>query len=211
MKNLIIVGAGGFGREVYCWATQSSSFENDWTIKGFIDDDEKLIGKNIHGIPVIESINEYEITEKDVFTCAIGDPLTKKRICENLLGKGGVFVNIIHPTVTTGRNIKIGSGVILCANVVLTCDLTIEDFVTINNTSNVGHDVFVGKWTTISPHCDVTGGATLGEGVFLGSNVTILPKATVGDYATVGAGSLVLKRVKPNTTVFGMPAKTIGK
>ncbi len=206
MKNLIIVGAGGFGREVYCWATQSPSFEKDWNIKGFLDDDRKLLGKKIHGVPVIGTIKEYQITEHDVFTCAIGDPLTKKRVCEYLLGKGGFFGNIIHPSVVIGGRVNMGQGIILCPHVVLTCDITIGDFVSINLACTVGHDSEVGKWTTVSPNCNIAGGSKLGEGVFFGSNVTILPKAQIGDFSIVGAGSVVLKRVDANKTVFGIPA-----
>jgi len=208
MKKLYIIGAGGFGREVLGWAIQSAAFKKEWVIGGFLDDG-RVPGESIHGVKVLSSVEDHKVSDDDLFICAIGDPQIKRKVCEVIIDKGGMFTNIIHPSVTMGQNVKLGTGIILCANVVLTCDLVIEDFVAINNTSNVGHDAIVGKWSTISPHCDVTGGVVLEEGVFLGSNVTILPKVKVGKYATVGAGSVVIKNVKPHTTVFGIPARII--
>jgi serine acetyltransferase len=73
----------------------------------------------------------------------------------------------------------------------------------------VGHDAVIGDGCTISGHCDVTGFASLGEGVFMGTHASVLPRAVVGDSAVIGAGSVVLKKVQPNTTVFGVPAKKI--
>ncbi len=67
----------------------------------------------------------------------------------------------------------------------------------------------MGDWTTISPHCDLTGFAELAEGVFLGAGARILPSVKVGDCAKVAAGSVVLKRVKPSETVWGNPAREL--
>ena len=211
MQKLYIIGAGGFGREVLGWARQCPLCGSEWIIGGFIDDNNRLIGKQIHGVEVVSNLEDYYISGEEVFICAIGDPEIKKKICSSILDKGGKFINIIHPSVVLGHNVQIGSGVILCPNVVITCDVTISNFVTINIGTTIGHDSYIGSWATISPGCNISGGAVLKEGSFLGSNVTILPKAQVGAYSTVGAGGTVLKRVADRTIVFGNPASEIMK
>ena len=38
MKDLLIVGAGGLGRELLQWVKDVNSAEATWHIKGFLDD-----------------------------------------------------------------------------------------------------------------------------------------------------------------------------
>ena len=209
MKNLIIIGAGGFGREVFGWAQQCHEHEKEWTIKGFLDDNPGSLGSFNPGKDVISSIDEYQPESGDLFVCAIGQPKAKKACCLQVLEKGGEFANIIHPTVVMGRNVELGAGVILCPFVTLTCDIKIGNFVSFNIHCAVGHDVVVGDWCQMSSFCDLTGGVVLGEGVFMGSHASILPGGRVGDEAVVGAGSVVLKNVEPGCTVIGVPAKVL--
>ncbi len=206
MKRLFIIGAGGFGREVFSWIQQIPNRDREWAFGGFLDDD---LSKCNERTPIIARVKDYEPTKNDVFCCAIGDPETKKSICLPFLNEGCEFINVYHPSLIMGGNIKIGTGVILCPNTVITCDVVIGKFVTINVGCVIGHDVKVGDWTTISPHCDLTGFAELGEGVFLGAGARILPSVKVGDCAKVAAGSVVLKRVKPSETVWGNPAREL--
>ena len=47
LKNLVIIGAGGCGREVLQWARQINAAERRWNIKGFLEyDGHALEGKN---------------------------------------------------------------------------------------------------------------------------------------------------------------------
>jgi serine acetyltransferase len=73
----------------------------------------------------------------------------------------------------------------------------------------VGHDSVLGDGCMLNAHTDVTGGCRLGEGVFMGSHAAAWPRAVVGDYAGIGGGSVVLRRVRPHSTVMGAPAKQI--
>jgi len=46
---------------------------------------------------------------------------------------------------------------------------------------------------------------------FIGAGSIILSGIRIGKGAIVGAGSIVTKDVKPNTLVYGNPAKEIGR
>lgn len=207
MKNLIIVGAGGFGREVYNWALADADCDRKWTITGFLDDNPAALDGFDYPVDIIDSITDYRPADNDLFICAIGAPAIKRKVCESLSGRSAQFISLIHPDSIIGMNVSIGRGAIICPKVVVTCDISIGDFVTINCHSSVGHDARIGDWTTISGHCDITGQCKLGEMVFVGSGARIVPLKTVGDHATVGAGSVVIRHVAPETKVFGNPAR----
>jgi len=206
MKNLIIIGAGGFGREVYGWAQQSKDCGAAWNIKGFIDNNLNALDGYDYGTGIVATVDDYEPAQDDVFICTIGQPAQKIKCCETILSKDGKFINIIHPSVIIGNNAKLGSGVIMCPHVVLTSDVTIGDFVALNLHAAVGHDAVIGDYCQINSFCDITGNAKLGHSVLMGSHAAILPGVEIGKHAVVGAGSVVSNKVSPHTTVFGVPA-----
>jgi sugar O-acyltransferase (sialic acid O-acetyltransferase NeuD family) len=209
MRDLIIIGAGEFGREVYTWACQAIDKGAPWNFKGFLDDDPRVLQGFDYDAGVLDSVERYQPQPNDVFLCAIGKPAVKKKCCNHILGKGGDFTTLIHPTALVGPRVKVGVGSIICPFTQLSCEITLGRFVTFGTLSSSAHDTAIGDWCEISGHCGINGRAVLEEGVFLGSHVAILPGVRIRAYAYVGAGSIVLKRVKPGVKVFGNPAVTI--
>jgi len=209
MNNLIIIGAGKLGRELFSWAKQTLEYNNEWTIKGFLDNRPNILNGYNYDSPVLASTEEYIPEPNDVFTCAIGEPRVKKTLCEHILRQHGRFVNIIHPTVVLGENVTLGKGVILCPYVVISSDVSIGDFVTINMHSVIGHDVNIDNNCQINVNVSVNGSVDMKEGVTLGSGSIIVPNITIESNAVVGAGSVVVRNVKSHQTVFGNPAKCL--
>lgn len=209
MKRLLIIGAGGFGREVLAWALDIPKEKRDWELAGFLDSNPFALKDYACPYPVIDDDLNFPLMPDDLVICAIGDPSIKLRVCNTLKKQGANFITLIHPSAIIGPRCTIGDGCVLCPGVVITTDATIGDFVTLNVYATVGHDASIGDGSTISGHCDVTGFAKVGKSVFLGTHAVILPGAVVGDNAVVGAGSVVLKKVAPNSTVMGVPAKKI--
>jgi sugar O-acyltransferase (sialic acid O-acetyltransferase NeuD family) len=206
MKNLIIIGAGGYGREVYNLAIQCSEYGVDFVIKGFLDDNPNSLD-GFDGYPgIIDSVKNYEIQKDDVFTCAIGTVKTKKYCVELILSKGGEFINLIHPTTIFNSNVKLGIGLIVFMYSNISNDCSISDFVTIQGFAGIGHDSKIGKWCHLNAYSFMGGFAILEEEVCLNTRATVLPNITVRKEATVGAMSLVIRNVKEGTTVFGVPA-----
>jgi len=210
MNNLIIVGAGGFGREVLQWSIDAGFSAGSWTIKGFLDDDANAL-KPYPDIQysIIGKIDEYEIQQNDRFACAVGLPKIKKNCVERILNRGGKFVSIIHPRTVIGRNVQYGPGCVICPGAILTSDIVVGDYVIINCQSSIGHDAKIGSWATLFCHCDITGYVNVGEGVMMGSHSSIIPGIRVEDWAVIGAGSVVMVRVPVGDTVIGVPAKKL--
>ncbi len=208
MKELIIVGAGGFGRELLQWVKDINRMQTKWLIKGFIDDNLNALDGKECDYKIIGSIQDWKPKETEVYACAIANPRIKEAIVNLIKSKGATFESVIHPTAVIGKYNRIGEGLVAYPNSCITTNTKIGDYVTLLS-SGIGHDAVVGDYSTISSYCDITGGVQLGKKVFLGSHVTIIPGRKVGDDAYVGAGSVVIKNVKPNIKVMGNPAKKI--
>jgi len=208
MKNLIIIGVGGFAREIYWHAQKCIGFGVEWRIKGFLDGDIKLEAAEYELLPdkVLGDVESYEICAGDVFTCAVGTPKARKILSEKILARGGEFINLISEFAYIMPTVKLGKGVIICPHVNIGDRAELDDFSAVNDMVIIGHDAQIGKFSCVMPQSNVAGKSKIGAGVFIGSGAIILPKAKVGDGATVGAGSVVLKKVRAGAKVFGNPA-----
>ena len=209
MKNLIIIGARGFGREVYDLATQCDGFNKEYTIKGFLDDKKDALDAFVNYPPILSSVESYTISKKDVFICALGDVRQKEKYIDLIAQKGGSFINLIHPTAIINSNCILGKGLIILSRVNISNDCHLKDFITIQPFSAIGHDSHIGSYCHLNAYSFMGGYSVLESNVTLHSKATILPNKKVGYGSTVGAMSLVIRNVKPNTTVFGSPAKKL--
>lgn len=215
MKKLFIIGAGGFGREVLGYAidvldhAKSKGHTVDWDIAGFLDDNPSALSLYNCASNIIGPIHGHIVNQENVYICAIADVRIKKKVCESMFNRGACFVNLVHPTARVGSTSKLGIGVILAPLSQVTEDVVIGNHVILNLYSSCGHDASIGDYCTISAHCDITGFVQLEEGVFLGSHAVIIPGCKIGAFARLGAGSVILKNVETESTVFGNPAKKV--
>jgi len=208
MYNIVIVGAGGFGREVYILA--KDTFPNvKYKIKGFLDDNLRVLDDYSMDIRVISNIDSYMVEEQDRFLIAIGNVDMKKNIITKLKVKGAQFLTLIHPTAIVVNTAKIGKGVIIYPYVIVSDCVQLGDFVLMNSYSSCGHDVKVGKYCILSPHATLNGFVILEDEVFLGTHTTVIPGKRVGYRSKISANSVVMRDVPPNKMVFGVPGKAI--
>ena len=205
-KRMIVVGGGGFGRELMCWVQDCADAGRLPPLAGFIDDRPIELPQYA---PRLGSIQDYVPRDGDMLAMAIAKPSIKKQVSGMLKDRGASFANVIHPSTTVVRTAQVGEGLIMCPQTMLMPDTKIGDFVTIINFSGVGHDSIIGDFTTFSSLCDVMGNVTVGSEVFFGSGSRLLPGITVGDGATIGAGTTVVRSVKPGNTVYNLPPKTL--
>jgi sugar O-acyltransferase (sialic acid O-acetyltransferase NeuD family) len=207
LPKLVIIGAGGFGREMVAWARQSIQFERDWVVKGLIDDNlHALNGKNTPA-PLLGTVQDYQPASDEVFICALGVPAIKKKCCELLINRGAVFTRLIHRTAVLGDNVEMAEGVVMCPYTVASANNRLGRSVAVNLHSSLDHDACVDDWSQVNCHCDLTGAVQVGREVFIGSSVSIIPGVKIGDGAYLGAGSVVLRDVPPGAKVFGVPAR----
>lgn len=208
MYNIIIVGAGGFAREMYYWINDTFSNDN-YKIKGFLSYNQNdLEGFNVKA-DIVGNDDNYKIEENDRFIIAIGDIDIKKRAVNRLKKRSAKFISLIHPTAIIIPTAKIGEGVIICPFVTVCDHAQLGDFVTMNIYSTCGHDGKVGKYCILSPYAILNGFVVLEDEVFLGTHSTIIPYKKVGYKSKISANSVVMRDVPPNKMVFGVPGKAI--
>lgn len=209
MKELLIIGARGFGREVYHTATKSHGFGTKWIIKGFLDSDNQALSSHVGFPPIISSVEDYIVLPNDIFCCALGSVADKKKYASIILEKKGVFTNIIHKDTQLFESYDSCKGLIVSSYTVLSCGLKLGDFVTFQNYVMVGHDAEIGSWCHFNSQSFVGGYAIIEDESTLHVGAKVLPKKRVGAKSTVGAGSVVVKDVPQSVTVFGVPAKIL--
>ncbi|MBZ0327468.1 MAG: acetyltransferase [Altibacter sp.] len=210
MKELIIIGAGGFGREVKCLIDliNKRKATAEFSIVGFVDDGIAA-GTMIHGLPVLGPIDFINSTQKVVnLVLAIANPKIKKQIYQRFNQHN--FPTIIHPSVSLENyNVVIGQGCIICEGSVLSCDIEIGDFCVINWTCTIGHDVKINSFSSFMPAVNISGEVTVGEGVYVGAGATIINQLSIGEGSIIGAGAVVSKSIPAHCTAVGIPAKPI--
>jgi len=208
MYDIIIIGAGGFGREVYLWAKDSFS-KDQYRIKGFLDDNPRILNNYNMDIGIIGDLDGYEIKKQDRFVFAIGNIEIKKRLITKLKNKGAKFLTLIHPTAIVVDTARIGKGVVICPFCLVSDNVLLEDFVMLNIYSSCGHDAKVGDHCILSPYATLNGFVILEDEVFLGTHATVISYKRVGYKSKISANSVVMRNVPANKIVFGVPGKAI--
>lgn len=211
MKELLIVGTGGFAREVFWHAHNSLGYGTEFIIKGFLEGNIP-VDKTKYGLlpaDVMDNVLNYKISHNDVFVVAMANSKLKELLVHIVLDNGGNFINLIHKTAMVSNTAQLGIGIILCQFTSISCNTTVENHVMLNAYSSLGHDAKIGEYSSIMGHVDITGNVSVGTHTFWGSASRALPGSKIGNYATVGAGSVVIRKVKEGKTVFGVPAMEI--
>lgn len=210
MRDIIIVGASGFGREVaqYIEDINTSKSIPEWNILGFIDDNLNALDGIGHGYSVIDTIKDHSPLNSAFYVCALASPKVKECIVELLESKGAKFATLIHPAARISRYAKIGYGCIITPNSNVNTEAEVGKFVAVL-ASGIGLDAKVDDFSTLSGHVCVNGHVHIGKGAYVGCGALIAPGKKIGDGATVGIGSVVVTNVKAGITVFGNPAKKL--
>lgn len=209
MKDLYIIGAGGFGREVAWIVERINSIKPTWNLKGFIDDNETLWGSTEGEYHVFGGC-EYLSALEDVYAvCAVGSSNVRKKIIEKLKDTSVKFATLVDPSVLYSNSVKIGEGAIVCAGTIITVDVNIGDHVIVNLDCTIGHDAVIDDFVTIYPSVNVSENVLIGECSELGTGTQIIQGKKVISNTIIGAGAIVVKDCLESGTYVGSPAKKI--
>ena len=211
MKDLIIFGASGFGREV-AWAVERiNAKDSTWNLLGFMDDNDSIQGDEINGYKVLGKTEDVGKYPDAYFVCAVGSSRIREKIVNNMkaVNPGIKFGKVIDPSVEISELVTIGEGSIICAHSIITVNISIGSHVIINLDCTIGHDAVIKDFATLYPSVNVSGITNIGHAVELGTGMQIIQGKTIGDYSIVGAGAVVVKDIPEKCTAVGSPAKPI--
>lgn len=206
-KDIYIIGASGFGREV-AWLLEENE---EWNILGFIDDNQDLKGKIINHIPVIGGMDYLKnFTEKINVVIAIGNPRIREKIFNELKNNENlIFPNIIGRNVKMSKYINMGKGNIICEGNILTTNINIGDFNHINLSCTIGHDVIIENYITVYPGVNISGNVKIGNNSEIGTGSKIIQGKNISSDIIIGAGSVIVKDLCEKGTYVGVPVKKI--
>ncbi len=206
MLDLVIVGAGGFGREMYHWARDCFSADQ-YRIKGFLSAKANdLEGFEIQS-PILGDPLQYAPQPNERFLFAIGLIDVKRRLIDALVAKGAQFERLVHPTAVVCGTAKLGTGVVICPFATVSDSVHIDDFAMLNFYASCGHDAHVGAYSVLCPYATLNGFAVIEEEVFMGTHSTVTPSRRVGHHSKISANSLVSQNTQPHTLVYGVPGQ----
>ena len=209
MKDLVIFGSGGFGRETHQIVEDVNSEKKRWNFLGFVDDDPEICNKEIHGYPGLGGIDWLEKHPQVAVIVAVGHPKLRWKIVKRLEAiNHKVFATLIHPRAWIANRVEIGLGTIIHASVNVTTDVILGNHVILNKNCTLGHDVHIDDFVFVAPHA-LVGSSEVGIGCYLGANCSTVNYGKLGHWSIVGAGAVVLKDLPANVTAVGVPAKII--
>jgi sugar O-acyltransferase (sialic acid O-acetyltransferase NeuD family) len=204
-RSLVIIGAGGFGREVLDIVEGLGG--GAYKFLGFLDDgtpDERLlVARSVRHLGPLSSLADIDAD----YVVAVANPDARRRIDAFADGLGRRAPVLVHPSAYVGSLVTLGPGTVVCAHASLTTNISVGRHGHININVTIGHDVVLDDYVTVLPGSNVSGNVRLDAGVTLGTNSSVIQGCRVGAGATVGAGAAVVRDIEPGVTAVGVPAR----
>lgn len=211
MTDVVILGAGGFARELYWLFLEANQESRRWNVLGFVDDKPELEGAVICELPVLGNMGWLEgNAHRGVrLICSAGDPRARRILAERGAALGYDFCTAVHPSARMSKWVDLGPGTIITAGCVLTTQIKVGAHTLLNLNSTIGHDAIIGAYCNINPGCQISGTVSFGDGVYFGTGAVIIQGKSVGEWTTIGAGAVVVSDIPSHVTAVGVPCRVI--
>jgi sugar O-acyltransferase (sialic acid O-acetyltransferase NeuD family) len=209
LRSLVIIGAGGHGREVLDVVEAINAVEPTYKVLGFLADGDgaheplarrsaKILGPS----SLVDSLDAD-------YVVAIGNPVARAEIDRRCMSKGLLSPILIHPAASVGSDVHLGPGSVVMAGARITTNVVAGRHLQVNVNATISHDGRIGDYVTISPGCNISGNVELGDSVYLGTGCVVIPGIRIGANTMVGAGAVVIRDLPGDVTAVGVPAKPL--
>ena len=210
MTPLVIIGAGGFGRECYDVVVAMNRQEPRWDFLGFVDDavppSDVILRLGAKWLGTTADLSRHAGA---AYVVGVGSPGLRRALVGKSELAGLEAATLIHPSATFGLDVTVEEGCVVCSHVSVTTNVVIGAHTHLNLNCTVGHDTRVARFCTVNPGASVSGNVELEEGVLVGTNSAILQGRRISRSATVGAGAVVTADVGARAVVVGVPARDL--
>lgn len=208
LKPLVIIGAGGLGREVAWLVADINRQKPEWDFIGFVDDGVQ--GETVEGYPILGPVDHFFNMSADTWVVvAIADSRSRMEFVRQLQGQGRKLATLVHPSVSMSDYVRIGTGSIICSGAIITTNVTLGQATIINLGCFIGHDTQLGDFVSLMPAANLAGEVRVGEGCYFGLNSCVINRTIIGEWSVIGAGATVVKDIPPYSLAVGVPARVI--
>ena len=205
--DVVIVGAGGSGRECAQFVCDIEAAGGELRLRGFLDDDQAAEGDETLNAPLLGPVNGHDVSPDTGYLVAVGHGPTRAALALEIERRGGRLVGLIHPKACVSRSAKLGRHVVLAPFAYIGPRAVVGDHAQLNVYASVSHDARVGDRCTLSPYATLNGHAVVESDVFMGTRATVTVGCVIGEGSRVGAGAVVLQDMPARSLVVGMPAR----
>jgi len=210
--DLVIVGAGGFGRETAEAVRALNDDGASWRLLGYLDDEPARSGTLVDGLPVLGGTAELgRLPDAWVVVCT-GRPdnyVSRPRIVTTLGLPPERYATIIHPTASVPASSRVGPGSVVLAHTALTAAVSVGSHVAVMPHVTLTHDDVVEDFATLASGVCLGGGVRVGRCAYLGAGVLIREQRTVGGCALIGMGAVVTSDIPACEVWAGVPARRL--
>lgn len=197
MTKIILVGSGGFAKEMYCYAKKII----DIKVTGYID---KIENKELESYVPYLGDDSINLKSDEFLLLSISNIEIRKRIV-NIFGEDK-FYTFIHPSSIVADTSRIGIGSIICPNCIIGPNTSIGKFGLMNYNTFLPHDCKIGDYCFLAPLTNIGGYVNIGDNFFSGLSSTIIPNLNIGNNVKISAGSVVTRNLPDQGSFFGNPA-----
>ena len=208
LKPLIIVGAGGLGREVAWLVTDINRQKPEWDLIGFVDDGVQ--GNTVEGYQVLGPVKHLFEMSPDIWVVvAIADSKTRMKFIQQIQDQGRKLATLVHPSVSMSDYVKIGDGSIICSGAIITTNVSLGISNIINPGCFIGHDTKLQDFVSLMPASNLAGEVRVGEGCYFGLNSCVINRTSIGEWSVIGAGATVVNDIPAYSLAVGVPARVV--
>jgi sugar O-acyltransferase (sialic acid O-acetyltransferase NeuD family) len=210
-EKIVIIGAGGFAREVLDIFDACNEAGKDYEVLGYVVEAQYgSPGTSVNNKPILGDFNWIAQHAEEAYAiCAVGTPALRMRLVRRAQEVGARFSNVVHPSAILTPWVNFKKGVVIAAGCILTNQIQLGNHVHINLGCTIGHDAILQDFVTLAPGVHVSGKVTLSTGAYVGTGANIVEGVNVGEWSILGAGSTITRNVPPNATVVGVRGKVI--
>ena len=209
MSKIVLIGASGHALVVIDILLQHQAYE----ISGLLDDvNLNRHGSEFCGVKILggkEKLDDLKNQGVDTIFVAIGDSKARMKLSQWASDKEFKIATLSHPRSIVASSVKIGSGTVICAGVVISPATRIGRDCIINTSATVDHECIVEDGVHIGPGVHIGGRSVIKQGAWIGIGATVRDRITIGESSIIGAGSVVVRDIPPRVVAYGVPAKII--